>query len=52
MWIFKYLVCLKRKHIFINMIWQDSSYQYCLRCGKLELQEAVTERIIAGGEKR
>ncbi len=31
-WIFKYLVCLVRDHI-----WVGSRYRYCLRCGKLEL---------------
>ena len=45
MWIFKHLVCLMYDHIFVNIIWQDSPYQYCLRCGKVEVQDAVKERI-------
>jgi hypothetical protein len=51
MWIFKYLVCLRRKHIFANIIWQDLPYQYCLRCGKVQVQvqDAVPERILVGG---
>ncbi len=31
-WILKYLICLVNRHI-----WVGSRYQYCLRCGKLEL---------------
>ena len=51
MWIFKYLVCLVRKHIFASIILQDLPYQYCLRCGKVQVQvqDAVTERILVGG---
>lgn len=50
MWILKYLVCLVRKHIFTSIIWQDLPYQYCLRCGKVQVyvQDAVTERIPVG----
>jgi hypothetical protein len=48
MWIFKYLVCLVRKHIFASIILQDLPYQYCLRCGKVQVQDAVTERILVG----
>ncbi len=47
--IFKYLVCLKRKHIFTNIIWQDLPYQYCLRCGKVEVQDLAKESIFVGG---
>jgi hypothetical protein len=32
MWVFKYLVCIVKDHI-----WVGSHYQYCLRCGKLEM---------------
>jgi hypothetical protein len=32
MWIFRYLLCLIKDHI-----WVGSSYRYCLRCSKLEL---------------
>lgn len=46
MWILKYIVCLMHDHTLINMIWEDSPYQYCLRCGKVEVQDAVTEPII------
>ncbi len=49
MWIFKYLVCLRRKHIFTNLIWQGSPYRYCLRRGKVQVQNAVTESILVGG---
>ena len=51
MWLFKYLVCLRRSHIFTDIIWQDLPYQYCLRCGRVELQGAVTERINVGGQR-
>lgn len=51
MWLFKYLVCLKHKHILVNIIWQSSPYQYCLRCGKVEVQDAVTEHILVGGRR-
>ena len=51
MWLFKYLVCLRRSHIFINLIWQDLPYQYCLRCGRVEAQYAVVEKILIGGER-
>ncbi len=51
MWIFKYLVCLVRKHIFTSIILQDLPCQYCLRCGKVQvhIRDAVTERILARG---
>ncbi|MBI4286379.1 MAG: hypothetical protein HY670_10865 [Chloroflexi bacterium] len=42
MWVQKYLVCLLRKHIFIVMHSQDSFFHYCLRCGKVENEHAVT----------
>jgi hypothetical protein len=32
MWRLKYLVCLVTHHS-----WVGSNYQYCLRCGKLDL---------------
>ena len=51
MWLFKYLVCLMRTHILIDFIWQDSFYQYCLRCGTIEVQDVVTERISVGGRR-
>jgi len=41
MWVFKYLICLVLKHIFVNILWEDSPYQYCLRCGKIEVHDAV-----------
>ena len=49
MWIFKYLVCLMCNHSFVNIIWENSSYQYCLRCGKVETQNTVAESVFAGG---
>lgn len=54
MWIFKYLVCLARKHIFASIILQNLPYQYCLRCGKVQIQvkNAVTERILVGDGRR
>jgi len=51
MWILKYLVCLMRNHILTDFVWQDSLYQYCLRCGKVKVQDAVVERILIGGER-
>jgi hypothetical protein len=33
MWVFKYLICLVNKHLFVG-----SGYRYCLRCGKLDLE--------------
>ena len=50
MWIFKYLVCLMYNHSFVNIIWHGSPYQYCLRCGKVEVQDAVTEGISVGDQ--
>ena len=31
MWVFKYVACLVKNHL-----WVGSRIQYCLRCGKLE----------------
>ena len=49
MWIFKYLVCLMHNHCFVNIAWEDLHrrycYQLCLRCGKVEAQDTVTESI-------
>ena len=51
MWIFKYLACLMDSHSFIELTWEGSPYQYCLRCGKVEAQDLVKESILAeGGE--
>jgi len=36
MWVFKYLVCLVSKHQYVG-----SNYKYCLRCGKLERENAL-----------
>jgi len=45
MWIFKYVVCLVKDHI-----WVGSHYRYCLRCGKLEMASGyVQTREIVGG---
>lgn len=52
MWIFKYLACLRHDHNQINMIVEGSPYRYCLRCGKVEALNTVTEHIIAGGGRR
>ena len=49
MWIFKYLACLRHDHNRINVIVEGALYRYCLRCGKVEAQNAVTVPIIAGG---
>jgi hypothetical protein len=35
MWIFKYIVCLFYRHI-----WIGSSNKYCVRCGKAESKDA------------
>lgn len=54
MWIFKYLACLVHNHYFVDVNWEDLhrrySYQLCLRCGKVEAQEAVKEGIVVGGD--
>ena len=42
MWVLKYIICIIRKHIFAAMSLEDSPYQYCLRCGKVELEHLVT----------
>ena len=51
MWIFNYLVCLIYYHSFVDITWKDSPYRYCLRCGKVEVQDTVTERVFIGGER-
>jgi len=51
MWIFKYLVCLMQNHYFVDVTWRGLPYQLCLRCGKVEAQEAVKEGIFMGGER-
>ena len=38
MWVFKYVVCLVKEHI-----WVGSRYRYCLRCGKLEMAPGSTQ---------
>ena len=48
MWIFKYLVCLMYSQSFVDMTWKGLPYQYCLRCGKVEVQEAVKGGILVG----
>ena len=51
MWIFKYLVCLIYNHSFANITWEGLRHQYCLRCGKIETQDVVKERVLARGER-
>lgn len=34
MWVFKFLVCMVKDHI-----WTGSNCRYCLRCGKLEIAD-------------
>jgi hypothetical protein len=48
MWILKYIVCLIYGHSYIDITWQRSPYQYCLRCGKFESHDIVKELIIMG----
>ena len=48
MWLFKCFVCFRRKHILVNIIWQDLPYHYCLGYGKVEIQDVITELIIVG----
>ncbi len=50
MWLFKYAVCLVRKHLFIPVQSHGSSYQYCLRCGKLAVAAAGAEDAVAHDE--
>jgi len=52
MWIFKYLTCLMYSHSFIDMTWEHSSYEYCLRCGKVNVRNAVKELILIEGMVR
>ena len=56
MWIFKYLACLVHNHYFVDVNCEDLHrrycYQLCLRCGKVEAQEAVKESILVGGGER
>lgn len=40
MWIFKYLICVVRKHNFATITKKELSYLYCLRCGRLEILKA------------
>jgi hypothetical protein len=40
MWLYKYVVCLIKKHLFIPLQSRGASYQYCLRCGKLAVATA------------
>lgn len=49
MWIFKYLACLRHGHNQINVIVEGAPYRYCLRCGKVEVQNAVTVPITVRG---
>jgi len=51
MWIFQYLACLLHGHSFVNITWQDSPYQYCLRCGKVEFQDLAKESILVGDRR-
>ncbi len=45
MWVFKYLVCLVKDHI-----WVGSRYRYCLRCGKLEMASDAEPVAVAENE--
>jgi hypothetical protein len=46
MWVLKYLMCLVRSHVFAAISSGNLPYRYCLRCGKIELQDAVTSRDV------
>jgi hypothetical protein len=35
------LVCLGHRHVFINITYAGSPYEYCLRCGKVKVQDAT-----------
>jgi len=39
MWLRNYIKCVIRKHLFTAITVRQSSYRYCLRCGKLETEE-------------
>ena len=45
MWVLKYIICIIRKHVFAAMSLEDSPYQYCLRCGKVELGHMVSNDV-------
>jgi len=36
MWIFGYLICLVKRHL-----WTSSNHGYCLRCGKMEMDVRI-----------
>ena len=46
MWIMDSMVCLRHGHIFTNVTFAGSSYEYCLRCGKVKVLD-VTLRSYA-----
>ncbi len=56
MWVLKNLVCIVRKHIFAAITMRDLPYQYCLRCGKLELRDTnshdIAEPVVASTVER
>jgi len=39
MWMLKYVSCLLDSHDYKDMRWQNSPYQYCLRCGAVKSME-------------
>ncbi len=38
MWITNYLTCLARGHAFSPLTHNNSAFEYCLHCGKVESQ--------------
>ena len=45
MWVFKYLVCMVKEHM-----WVGSRHRYCLRCGKLEIAAGSEAVAVAESE--
>ena len=39
MWMLKYVSCLLDSHDYKGIRWQNSPYQYCVRCGTVKNME-------------
>ncbi len=50
MLLYKFLVCLVKKHLFIPLQSHGSRYQLCLRCGKLALEAPADAEPVANSE--
>ncbi len=43
MWLFKWMMCIIRGHVFTDISLGESPYRYCLRCGMVKVPEANAE---------